>query len=67
MTKQMNTFSVSEYFLSRADAAVIALRRAGYIAYSESDEHGKQFYIVTNATRAAVLLIGGHGQMLIPA
>jgi len=62
---KLNTFAVSEHFLSRADATVIALRKAGYTAYSESDEQGKQYYIVTDASRAIVLLTGGHGQMLI--
>ncbi len=58
----MNTFHVSSGILARVvDDVVIGLRRRGFTAYSESSECGTQFYIVTDAPRAAVLLQSGSG------
>jgi hypothetical protein len=61
---KMNTYAVRQGFLGRADATVIALRKEGFAAHGESDESGKQFYIVTDAPRSTVLFVAGHGQML---
>lgn len=46
------------------DNVAIRLRRRGFVAYVESSECGKKFYIVTDATRAAVNLEAGNGLFL---
>ena len=60
----MNTYAVSTTIqTTRIDATVIRLRKRGFTAYTESTD-GRQFYIVTDASRAAVLLDAGNGLFL---
>lgn len=46
------------------DEVVIRLRKRGFKAHSESTECGKQFYVVSDASRAAVILQSGVGWFL---
>jgi hypothetical protein len=59
----MNTFTITPHFNGLADRVAIALRRAGFTAYVESD--GPILLIVTDASRPIVLLTAGHGQFII--
>lgn len=57
----MTAYRVTKGFASRLDNTVILLRREGFVAWAESD-----LTLVTNAPRATILLVAGHGQFLRP-
>lgn len=60
----MNTYAVAiSIHPTRIDETVIRLRKRGFTAYTESTD-ARQFYIVTDASRAAVILDAGHGLFL---
>ena len=57
----MTAYRVTKGFASRIDSVVILLRREGFAAWAESS-----LTLVTNAPRATILLVAGHGQFLRP-
>ena len=57
----MTAYRVTKGFASRIDSTVIKLRHEGFAAWAESD-----LVLVTNAPRATVLFVAGHGQFLRP-
>lgn len=57
----MTSYYVTKGFAHRLDSTVIRLRREGFAAWAESD-----LVLVTNAPRATILLVAGHGQFLRP-
>lgn len=58
----MRTYSINKRIPSSlVDEAAIALRKRGFSAYVESSECGTKFYLVTDATRAGIIVVTGDG------
>ena len=61
----MNRYKIDPWYSERPgliDNLILALRRSGYSAYAEEAD-----CIITNATRPALLIASGYGQLLVTA